>query len=149
MSALTGLLSAQPNNTHPVSNELKPPAAVMRSFTLTYPNAGALWTVNDDNTYSAEYIDEKTNMGSVIIYDQQGNLAAVESELHNDAYPVAIALYYIKNYPKEKFTIWSHYDTNDNKTYFAKRDQEVIWFNRDGKYIHTVKNKTQLITSKS
>ncbi|MES2681400.1 MAG: hypothetical protein V4635_16005 [Bacteroidota bacterium] len=131
-----------------LNQSVQPPTIVMTTFTSNY-HTRALWTANEDNTFNGSYVDESTNMGRVIIYDERGNLVAVENELHNNAYPVAIATWYIKNYPKEKFTIWSHYDTNDSKTYFANRSQETIWFDRNGTYTHTVKKSSQLITKKS
>ncbi len=131
-----------------MSQKVQPPVIVMTTFTSSY-HANAVWTANDDNTFNGSYIDESSNMGRVIIYDNRGNLLAVENELHNDAYPAAIATHYIKNFPKEKFTVWSHYDTNDSKTYFVNRPQETIWFDRDGKYLQTVKKRSQMITKKS
>ncbi|HOZ87465.1 MAG TPA: hypothetical protein PL029_06895 [Bacteroidia bacterium] len=131
-----------------LNQAVQPPAIVMTNFTANY-HTKAIWTANEDNTFNGSYTDESTNMGRVIIYDQRGNLIAVQNELHNNAYPAAIATWYIKNYPREKFVIWSNYDTNDTKTYFANRAQETIWFDRNGTYTHSAKKGSQLITKKS
>jgi len=131
------------------SSSSVPPKIVMTAFTGSNPNVKPAWTFSDDNTYSAAFTDEATNMGRIIIYDSRGNLIAVENELHNSAYPAAIATYFIKTYPKEKYKVWSFYDTNDRKTYFINREQETVWFDRDGKFVEVVKKKNQLITRKS
>ena len=151
LSVITGLLFPQ-NVNDPAGfagTSIQPPSIVMTTFSKSYQNVKALWTLNDDNTFYATFYDETSNMGRIIIYDINGNLVAVENELHNNGYPVAIAAYYIKNYPKEKFVVWSYYDTNDHKTYFVNREPETVWFDRDGKFTQTVKRKNQLITRKS
>ncbi len=121
----------------------------MTGFSGSNPHVNALWIANDDNTYSAEFRDENTKMGRIIIYDNRGNLLAVQNELHDGAYPVAIEIFYAKNYPQEKFTVWSHYDDSDHKTYFINREQEALWFDRDGRFVEVVKKKNILISRKS
>ena len=116
----------------PTLVKFTPPTIVDARFLTDYPNIKPDWTQEDD-VYSAEYRVEESNMGRIVRYDKNGNRLSVENELHNDNYPVSIATYYVKTYPREKYAVWSYEDAKGNKTYYATRGEEKIWFDISGK----------------
>lgn len=122
-----------------------PPTIVNARFLADYPNVKPDWR-QDGEVYCAEYRVEESNMGRIVRYDKNGNKLSVENELHNDAYPVSIATYYVKTYPRERYAVWSYEDSKSNKTYYATRGEEKVWFDKNGKRLSaaTIKNKAVL-----
>lgn len=116
----------------PTLVKFSPPSIVNTRFLADYPNVKADWT-QDGDIYSAEYRVEESNMGRIVRYDKNGNKLSVENELHNDSYPVSIATYYVKTYPREKYAVWSYEETKGSKTYYATRGEEKIWFDKNGR----------------
>lgn len=136
-----GLQSAIAQTTTPAPAGVKltpewlPSTVILSRFSKDYPNIKPVWTSYEDGSCSAEYRVEETNMGRMVRYDKTGKLLSVENELHNDAYPTSIGKYYVKKYPREKYIIWSHQDAAGNMTYYANREEETVWFDRNGKFI--------------
>lgn len=131
----TNAMSAQTNTPVGVDeNGINPPTTVSTKFQTDYPNINATWVMNGDN-YSAEYKDVNTNMKKSIIYDTNGNIVSNNNEIGIGNYPGAIGDYYTKNYPKDIFTVWSSDDGSGNKSYYAKGKENILWFDKDGKYM--------------
>jgi hypothetical protein len=132
-------LPAQTTTPEPTGVKLTPewlPSTVILSkFSTDYPNVKPVWTSYEDGSCSAEYRLEETNMGRIVRYDKTGKLLSLENELRNDAYPTSIGRYYVKKYPHEKYIIWSYEDAAGNKSYYANREQETVWFDRNGKFM--------------
>lgn len=56
-----------------------------------------------------------------------------ENEVDQAGYPKPIGEYYEKNYPGEKYQVWSSEDTESGQMlYYSGRNLETIWFDRDG-----------------
>ncbi len=126
------------NDVAPVADT---PPEITKKFNTNYPNIDATWQM-DNNNYAANYKDEGTKMGRTIVYDKNGNIVRSDNEISNDVYPIGISDYYKKNYPNETYKVWSSQDNNGNKTYYSKSKTDVIWFDKNGKYIATKSGKS-------
>ena len=147
---LAPLLRAQTTTIEPTgvkftSNNVEVPSVVVSRFNTGYPNVNPSWSFQDE-VYMAQYRENDTFMKHVVTYDSNGNLISAATELTNDNYPVAISNYYAKKYPQEKYVVWSYEDASGNKKYSVKRDQQALWFDRNGKYIpdHTPGEKNAI-----
>lgn len=136
---LFALLGASAQNTMPASSNVQAPDAISTRFNNDYPNLQPTWTMDGSN-YRADYSDGSVNRS--VIYDPQGKVMSREEQLNTNAYPTTIGDYYTKNYPSEKYNVWSSTDANGEMTYYTKRNSETIWFDKSGKYKATTKTKT-------
>jgi hypothetical protein len=118
------------------------PTGVLNSYNRDYPNTNATWTM-DGNNYRADY--SNNGMNQAAIYDRNGNRLSSERQLSQGSYPSAISDYYTSNYPNEQYNVWSSQDKAGNTTYYVKRNEEMVWFDKNGKY----KNKTKIKSSKN
>jgi len=130
------VLTAQTNtNTTPNSNSMnngvQVPNNVSNSFGTAYPNTTPTWTM-DGTTYRANYMNGSSSRSA--IYDKNGTLLSREEQMMDGTYPSVITDYYKKNYPTEKYQVWSSTDASGNKTYYTNRNSETIWFDKDGNY---------------
>lgn len=132
---------AQTNTATPDNTGVQTPSLITNHFNVDYPNNTATWYMDGTN-YRGEYIDSKTNMGRVAIYDKNGVRIGTEEQLSTGTYPATISDYYTKTYPNETdYQVWSSNDGLGNTTYYTNRKSETIWFDKTGKY--KSKNKTK------
>src|SRR5687768_9108367 len=73
----------------PVNPGFEAPAVVIEKFNSRFPTVAESWKKEGDN-YSATYIDPKTNMAHVILYDPFGNIQHSDEQLTAKTYPKAI-----------------------------------------------------------
>jgi hypothetical protein len=136
--AAIGLNAAIAQTNTPVGRDLNgvdPPAVVTNKFQTDYPNINADWRMDEDN-YAAEYRDPATNMGRILVYDRNANLIRTDNEM-KEGYPDMIGNYYTKTYPNEDYKVWSSKDGKGNITYYSNRNDDVLWFDKNGKYTKT------------
>jgi hypothetical protein len=117
-----------------VSQKINPPKVVLDKFTQSYPDITPEWKMDGKN-FVANFVDPNTLKGISIVYDKDGNVIRKETELENSSYPQSINDYYIKKYPGEKYKTWSSVDNSGANTYFIKRENETIWFDKDGNFV--------------
>jgi len=129
MVAQTNTATPDYGNNAPLST----PNTITSKFNADYPNNNPTWT-SDNGTYRAQYMDGTTNMGRSVIYDKDGTMMSREEQLSNTSYPMPIVDYYSKTYPNEKYDVWSTTDKAGNTTYYTNRNDETIWFDKNGKY---------------
>ena len=115
------------------------PTQVTEKFNREYPGVTGGWTRDGEN-FRVEFTDPKTRMGHVIIYDRNGDVIRRESEV--DQVPQTINDYYNKTYPGEKIRTWESSNAKGEKEYYTWRDKEQVRFDREGKYIAPVQNRT-------
>jgi hypothetical protein len=113
--------------------KMTPPKPVQSRFTTDYPNISPTWGAQGMN-YTAQYTDQSSNQHRMVVYDRNGNVLSTDAEVDNTVYPVAISDYYTKNFPNEKYVVWSSQDGNGNINYYSKRKTEVLWFDKSGAY---------------
>ena len=116
--ALSGL-SAQT----PASTNVQAPSAVATRFSNDYPNRNATWTMDGSN-YRADYMEGSVNKS--VIYDPKGKMLSREEMLANGSYPSTIGDYYTKNYPNEKYQVWSSTNADGDMSYYTKRNSETV-----------------------
>lgn len=126
------------NKTKTVVDPAMVPESAKGTFIKENPALEATWKVDGKN-YKAEYVDD-ANVAHARIYDKAGNILWRDDEM--SSYPPAITEYYSANYPGEGYMIWSRIDNAGVTTYYAYRNSEMIWFDRDGKALNPKKNKT-------
>ncbi len=132
--------TATPDNT--MASSMQTPTLITNHFNVDYPNNNVTW-YQDGSNYRGEFIDSKTNMGRVAIYDKNGVRIGTEEQLTTGAYPTTISDYYTKKYPNESgYEVWSTNDGLGNTTYYTNRNSETIWFDKSGKYKSKSKKKT-------
>jgi hypothetical protein len=141
--ATTGVC-AQEGKTTPDSDRVpadpgQVPTQVTEKFNREYPGVTGSWTRDGEN-FRVEFTDPKTRMAHVIIYDRNGDVIRRESEV--DQVPQSINEYYNKTWPGEKIRTWQADNTKGEKEYFTWRDREQVRFDREGKYIAPVRNRT-------
>jgi hypothetical protein len=153
MKKLTALLAAfiisismmgQEGKTSPDSDRMptdpgQVPSQVTERFNREYPGISGSWTRDGDN-YRVEFTDPNSRMSHVIIYDRNGEVVRRESEV--DQVPQTINEYYDKNYPGEKLRTWRSESVAGEHGYFTRRNDELVRFDKEGKFIAAVKNKT-------
>lgn len=125
--------TAQPTGVK-LSPNVQPTTIVLNRFNAAYPNISPEWTYQGD-VYNAQYRNPDNNLDRVVSYDAQGNIVAIENELTEKAYPEAIAQYYQRKHPGERFTVWSREDGLGNKMYYILRGEESTWFSEEGRLI--------------
>lgn len=128
-------LNAQINNGN-TNQSIDPPQAVITKFGTDFPGMNAQWEMHGNN-YTAQYTDSKTNMGRRVVYDRNGNVLSTDAQLDKSMHPSSITDYYKKNYPNDNYDIWSSEDGNGNVTYYSKRGDNVLLFDKHGKYRST------------
>lgn len=132
-------------------NSITPPSTVSNKFNSENPNMDVNWRMDGEN-YSADFLDKKTSMGRTIIYDKNGNITRTDYEMTADGlnYPSAIGDYHSKNYPNEGYKVWQTDDGKGNKFYYTKRNNGILWFDKDGKFYpgKTVKTEEKVKTTK-
>ena len=85
---LNGYLHSEAASTK-VSNPVKIPEVVKRSFAKQYPKtAKANWSIEKPGEYEAEFTLDKTAMS--VLYDRKGTLLETESEISKSALPKTI-----------------------------------------------------------
>ncbi|MEO6305157.1 MAG: hypothetical protein ABIP51_18505 [Bacteroidia bacterium] len=119
---------------------IEAPKEVTEKFTKQHPEITPNWSKENKN-YKATYEDPKTAKQVIIVYDKNGEVIRKESELDNMDYPKQIHEYYSKNYPEEKYKTWSVQDHTGVNSYYVNHGPEIIWFDKDGKYIPDQKPK--------
>lgn len=130
--------SAQSNTGMSPSTNVQTPSTVTTRFSNDYPGMDATWSMDGSN-YRADYTDGAINRS--VIYDQKGKMLSREEQMRSNTYPSSIGDYYTKNYPNEKYDVWSSTDPDGTTTYYTKRNSETIWFDKSGKYKSTTKTK--------
>ncbi len=118
--------------------EVVPPAEVKDKFIKEHPSVTPSWSMDGKN-FKAEFVDPNTFKGNCIVYDAEGNVIRRENEMENASYPKSINDYFIKTYPGEKFKTWSSLDARGNRTFYIKRNNDQVWFDKDGKVIESKK----------
>ncbi|MEO6301989.1 MAG: hypothetical protein ABIP51_02335 [Bacteroidia bacterium] len=111
------------------------PATVSNKFKADYPNIGATWQMEDDN-YAAYYRDPLTNLDRVLVYDRNANVVRSDYELDYASHPKTISDYYVSNYPREDYKVWSSQEGKSDLVYFSKHKGNTVWFDKDGKYVN-------------
>lgn len=113
-------------------NPSQVPVAVKTIFDTEHPGISAIWKADGENL-KVSYNDPESKLGRIIVYDKEGKVVRVENEVDNMKYPNAIGEFYNKNYPGEKYQVWSAEDKTDGETnYYSGRNMETIWFDKDG-----------------
>jgi hypothetical protein len=118
----------------PVPDGIAAPSSISNKFSTDYPEAAPAWVMDGPN-YKAEYRDKKTNKGKAIVYDGNGNIIRNDNELDRSNYPAGVSDFYLTNYPNEEPQVWVTEDEMGNRLYYIKRKSEVIWLDKDGKYM--------------
>ncbi len=123
--------STEPTSNPSLDPSLVPPAA-LNAFTSQNPGAAATWRKDGDN-FRVNYIDQESKLGRAIIYDKNGEVLRREDEVDKMTYPGAIGDYYQKHHPGETYQVWkSEEQANGKPVYFSSRNEETLWFDRDG-----------------
>ena len=120
--------------------EISLPVIVTTKFAGEYPNIAPTWSIDEDH-YAAQYRDEKTNLSHIVVYDRFGNVIRKENELDVSAHPKAVCSYYSKHYPDEKYVVWKSEDAKGKISYYSKREDVIVCFDKNGKFISTKPNK--------
>jgi len=107
---------------------------VLDKFKQAYPDITPEWKMDGKN-FVASFVDPNTLKGINIVYDKDGNVIRKETELENSSYPQSINDYYINKYPGEKYKTWSSVDNTGVSTYYIKRANETIWFDKGGIFV--------------
>lgn len=111
------------------------PAVVIQNFTTQFPTVTAAWRMEGKN-YRARFVDPQNKLGRAIVYDKEGNVIRTENEVDKAGYPSAIGDYYSDNYPGETYQVWYTDEKTGAKTlYFTNRNDETIWFDKEGKIV--------------
>ncbi len=118
--------------------QVVPPQAIVDKFIKEYPGITPSWRMDGKN-FQAEFVNPTTFKGNVIVYDKDGNVIRRENEMENASYPPNINTYFIKKYPGEKFKTWTTQNENGEETYYIKRNNEIVWFDKNGNYISPAK----------
>lgn len=137
MADLSAQSPATPLGTQvtPVSPGYEAPAVVIEKFNASNPTVTESWKKEGDN-YSATYIDPKTNMAHVILFDSYGNVLHANEQLADKAYPKAIGEFYKNNFPDEKYEIWLRKDKKGHKElYYSVRNSDTLRFDKNGRNI--------------
>jgi hypothetical protein len=114
--------------------DVVPPATIIEKFNKEHPGMTPSWKADGTN-FRADFVDPNTFKGCSILYDKDGNVIRRENEMENASYPQTINDYYIKHFPGEKFKTWTSLDNSGQKKYYIRRENEVVWFDKDGNYI--------------
>jgi hypothetical protein len=122
--------------------QITPPPAIEEKFKNEHPSVTPTWSMDGQN-FKAEFIDPATFKGNSIVYDKEGNVMRRENEMENSSYPQGINDFYIKKYPGEKFKTWSSQDNSGERSYFIRRDNEIVWFDKEGNYIDPQKKESR------
>jgi hypothetical protein len=135
---------AQEGQTSPGSDRMptdpgQVPTQVTERFNREYPGISGSWSKDGDN-FRVEFTDPNSRMSHVIIYDRNGEVIRRENEV--DQVPQAINDYYQKNYPGEKLRTWRRNNTKGEQEYYTLHNKEQVRFDKEGKFIAPVKNKT-------
>jgi hypothetical protein len=120
------------------------PEIVREKFRKEFPEAKPSWKSEGEN-YSATYIDQKTQLKNIIVYDKGGNVLRKENELDPLNYPSGISEHYKKNYPAEKYSVWQTEEKSGERKYYGTRSNKIQWFDENGEIILRKKNKEPLI----
>jgi len=107
------------------------PSLVTERFSREFPGISGSWSTDGEN-YKVEFIDPQSHLGHIIVYDRNGNVIRRESELDGPKNPGAINEYNKKNFPGEDLKTWAVEQKNGDKSYYTKRNEDIIWFNKEG-----------------
>jgi hypothetical protein len=114
------------------------PEAVKETFSKENPDADAKWKMEDTN-YRAEFLDA-SNIAHIRVYSKKGAMIYRDDVM--ESYPAPIHAYYASRYPGEGFAIWSRIDAKGNMSFYAYRNSDTLWFDKDGNYQSPKKNKS-------
>lgn len=144
-SAIVLINNASAQTTTPTPNGgIQTPNTITNRFSTDYPNMNATWTMDGKN-YRAEYMDN--SRWHSVTYDANGKMTNREEQLTMGNYPSAIGDYYTKNYPNEKYEVWSSTDGDGKTSYFTNRNSETLWFDNSGKYKNKSKAKERKVNT--
>ena len=109
------------------------PEKVQVTFKEKYPDVTMVNWLHAPNGYKVSFVD-KDQVQNMVIFSADGKIVRREMEVTKD-YPQAIVEYYTKTYTDEKEKhIWLVTDENGNKTYYIKRADKIIYFDKEGKF---------------
>jgi hypothetical protein len=123
--------------TTPIKPRVETPAIVMQNFNTSYPNVLAEWKMDGEN-YVASYKDSKTNRWARTKYSPNGNIVYSETKAEPTIYPKAIDKYYERNFPDEKYEIWTRENKDKNVVHYSVRNSDTLFFDKKGKIIPKV-----------
>lgn|SRR5574343_473153 len=114
------------------------PEAVKTSFAAKYPNVSKVKWEKEDNSYEAEFVQNKTEYSAV--FDANGNFKEEESEIEVSALPNSVVDYCKSNYTDHKISEAAKITTSSGDVQFeaelskGKMHFDVI-FDANGNFI--------------
>ncbi len=115
----------------PVTAGFEAPAIVTSKFTTEFPNSNPSWSMSGEN-YAAEILDGTTQLKKIIVYDSFGNQLYTSSENGPGTYPKPIMNYFKKNFPENKYQIWSLQKKDSVTAYYSIQNKDTLWFDSKG-----------------
>lgn len=143
-------VAVQAQNTSPKrhrpqhAKEVQPLPAVpdnlKAKFGIAYPEATVNGWQTEGNYYKVLFMDK--NVQQVVVYDTSGNVVRKETELDAVDVPPGISEYYKSNYPDKKaYKVWRAEDSEGRQSYNSLVQDDVIYFDAEGKYQRAEKRK--------
>lgn len=139
-SVFSGIAQGEANQENTHLDPAKLPVVVLTAFTAEHPGITAIWKADGEN-FKAAFNDPTTKLGRIIVYDKEGKVVRTENEVDQSGIPPKVGEFYHKNYPGEKYQLWSTQDASGDKTYYSGRNMDVIWFDKNGEKVQERKVK--------
>lgn len=124
------------------------PDSISNKFKSSYPNVKNAQWKTDKNLYTASYRDSM-NFENRVIYDKTGKFQMNQRQISSTTAPKPVNDYYQANYPKETdYFIWRQDDYNGMQQFFIERQNEILYFDENGKFLKKEALKTPPPTKK-
>ena len=124
-----------PRSPFSLSEGILVPEKVKTAFKNSYGSEDVTWT-RKGNDYMATFKSKGTeSLETIVLYDARGGVVLKEREFLSNTGPVAISKYCGKHMLGKNCRAWEVESSNGNRSYFVVRDNEAIWFDRNGEQI--------------
>jgi hypothetical protein len=124
------------------------PENLMTKFKTDYPRANAVEWKMAGERHSVSFTDEQ-NLQHLIVYNSNGSVYSMESELDEAKVPASINEYYRSNFPQQKEgRVWLLENADGSKSYYSPIDDAVLFFDNDGKFNRLEPRKPEIMQPK-
>lgn len=110
------------------------PESLVTKFKTDYPRANAVeWKMTGER-HAVSFTDEQ-NLQHLIVYNSNGSVYSMESELDETKVPAPISDYYRSNFPEHKGgRVWLLENADGSRSYYSPVDDAVLFFDNNGKF---------------
>jgi hypothetical protein len=115
------------------------PDKVRSTFNKTHPDALVSGWYKENDNYKVVFREPATQQ-QILVYNKNGNVVRMETQLQTNEFPPAIVQYYERHYPdKTRYEIWGSKSPDGTYVFYSPVDDNTLYFDKNGNFIKSEK----------